>query len=104
MEPITFQLNETKSNISFPDDLGFGKIFTNHIFMMDYNEGKGWHNPIIKPLEDLPIHPATMFIHYGQAIFEGMKAYKTANDEVIIFRPDQYFKRMNNSARRMCIP
>ena len=104
MEPIVYQIEKTKNNISLPDELGFGKIFTEHIFTMDYHEDMGWHNPVIKQLENLSIHPASMFIHYGQAIFEGMKAYKTVNGDVVIFRPDQYFKRMNNSARRMCIP
>ncbi len=104
MEKITYQIKERTSDVVLPDELGFGQVFTDHVFEMDYNKEKGWHNPRIKPLEDIPMHPATMFIHYGQAIFEGMKAYKTVNGDVVIFRPEQYFKRMNNSARRMCIP
>ena len=104
MEQITYKIKERVQKIKLPKNLGFGKIFTDHIFEMDYGKDKGWYNPRIKPLDDLAMHPATMFIHYGQAIFEGLKAYKTINGEVVIFRPDQHFKRLNNSARRICIP
>jgi len=104
MEQINYNIKERTEKIQFPDNLGFGKIFTDHVFEMDYTENKGWHNPAIKPLSDLQMHPATMFIHYGQAIFEGLKAYKTVNGEVVIFRPDQHIQRLNNSARRICIP
>ncbi len=104
MEQINYNIKERTEKIQFPDNLGFGNIFTDHVFEMDYTENKGWHNPAIKPLSDLQMHPATMFIHYGQAIFEGLKAYKTVNGEVVIFRPDQHIQRLNNSARRICIP
>ncbi|RKY90667.1 MAG: branched chain amino acid aminotransferase [Ignavibacteriae bacterium] len=104
MEQIIYNIKERTEKIQFPDHLGFGNIFTDHVFEMDYTEEKGWHNPAIKPLSDLQMHPATMFIHYGQAIFEGLKAYKTVNGEVVIFRPDQHIQRLNNSARRICIP
>ena len=104
MEQINYNIKERTEKIQFPDNLGFGNIFTDHVFEMDYTENKGWHNPAIKPLSDLHMHPATMFIHYGQAIFEGLKAYKTVNGEVVIFRPDQHIQRLNNSARRICIP
>lgn len=104
MERITYNLKEKTQKIQLPKNLGFGKIFTDHVFEMDYTKDRGWHNPSIKPLDNLEVHPATMFIHYGQAIFEGLKAYKTEKGEVVIFRPDQHFKRLNNSARRICIP
>ncbi len=104
MEQINYNIKERTEKIQFPDNLGFGNIFTDHVFEMDYTEEKGWHNPAINPLSDLQMHPATMFIHYGQAIFEGLKAYKTVNGEVVIFRPDQHIQRLNNSARRICIP
>ena len=104
MEPITFKIKERTEKIQFPDNLGFGKIFTDHVFEMDYSKNKGWHSPTIKPLDKIPMHPATMFIHYGQAIFEGLKAYKTVDNEVIIFRLDEHVKRLNKSARRICIP
>ena len=104
MEQITLKTKERTENIEFPDELGFGNIFTDHIFEMNYSQNKGWYDPTIKPLEDIPMHPGTMFIHYGQSIFEGLKAYKTKDDEVVLFRPDEHFKRLNRSASRICIP
>lgn len=104
MEKIIYNIKERTEKIQFPDNLGFGNIFTDHEFEMDYTVNRGWHNPVIKPLSDIQMHPATMFIHYGQAIFEGLKAYKTVNGEVVIFRPDQHIQRLNKSARRICIP
>jgi branched-chain amino acid aminotransferase len=104
MDKINYQIKERAEKVVLPDNPGFGVIFTDHIFEMDYNPKQGWHNPVIKPLEDLSIHPATMFIHYGQAVFEGLKAYKTENGDVAIFRPDEHFKRLNRSSKRICIP
>jgi branched-chain amino acid aminotransferase len=104
MVQITVKIKERTENIEFPDELGFGNIFTDHIFEMNYTQDKGWHDPTIKSLEDIPMHPGTMFIHYGQIIFEGLKAYKTKDDEIVLFRPDEHFKRLNRSARRICIP
>lgn len=104
MEKIVFHIKERAEKVVFPEKLGFGVIFTDHVFEMDYNPDKGWHNPVIKPLEDLSIHPATMFVHYGQAVFEGLKAYKTESGNVVIFRPDEHFKRLNRSSKRICIP
>jgi branched-chain amino acid aminotransferase len=104
MEQITVTIKERTENIELPDELGFGKIFTDHIFEMNYTKDKGWHKPTIKPLEDIPMHPGTMFIHYGQSIFEGLKAYKTKDGEAVLFRPDEHFNRLNKSASRICIP
>ncbi len=104
MEQITIKIKERRENIRFPDELGFGKIFTDHIFEMNYTQEKGWHGSTIKPLADIPMHPGTMFIHYGQSIFEGLKAYKTKDGEAVLFRPDEHFKRLNRSAKRICIP
>jgi branched-chain amino acid aminotransferase len=104
MEKIKFQIKERAEKIVLPENLGFGVIFTDHIFEMDYNPNAGWHNPVIKPLEDISIHPATMFVHYGQAVFEGLKAYKTETGDVVIFRPEEHFKRLNRSSKRICIP
>jgi len=104
MDKINYQIKERAEKVVLPDNLGFGAIFTDHIFEMDYNPKQGWHNPVIKPLEDLSIHPATMFIHYGQAVFEGLKAYKTGNGDVVIFRPGEHFNRLNRSSKRICIP
>lgn len=104
MESIKYIIKERTEKIILPKNLGFGQIFTDHIFEMDYNTVKGWHNPTIRPLDSLQMHPATSFIHYGQTIFEGLKAFKTINGEVVIFRPDVHLKRLNNSAKRICMP
>lgn len=96
---------EKKSKINLPENLVFGKVFTEHIFEMDYDLSKGgWQEPKIKKLENLSIHPAAMVFHYGQAIFEGLKAYKTIDGRVALFRPQKNIERLNNSARRLCIP
>ena len=89
-----------------PDEnkLSFGKYFSDHMFVMDYVEGKGWHNPEIVPNEPFLIDPAAMVFHYGQAVFEGMKAYRTVDGKVALFRPEANFKRLNDSNDRMCIP
>ncbi|MBF0200903.1 MAG: branched-chain amino acid aminotransferase [Desulfamplus sp.] len=89
-----------------PDDslLGFGTLFTDHMFNMDYSPEKGWHDPRIEPFHDIPLSPATMTLHYGQAIFEGLKAYKTADGQIQLFRARDNFKRFNRSAKGLCIP
>ena len=66
MEKIKYRLKERAGKISIPENLGFGKVFTDHMLVMDYNEKNSWHNPIIQPVENLSLHPATMFFHYGQ--------------------------------------
>jgi branched-chain amino acid aminotransferase len=104
METIQYNIKERKSKVVLPESLGFGKIFTDHMFEMDYNEKNGWHNPTIRPVEDLPVHPASMFIHYGQAVFEGLKAFKQQSGEIVLFRADKHFERLNNSSRKICIP
>lgn len=104
MEEITFKIKKRTDKVNLPENLGFGKIFTDHLFEMDYNSEKGWHNPTIKPLENLSLHPATTFLHYGQGIFEGLKAFKTYSGEVVIFRPEKHIQRLNNSAIKVCIP
>lgn len=104
MEQIIYNIKPRISKVELPTKLGFGAIFTDHIFEMDYNPQKGWHNFTIKPVEKLSIHPAAMFIHYGQSIFEGLKAFRTINNEAVIFRPENHIKRMNYSAKRLCMP
>ena len=86
------------------DTLGFGKYFTDHMFMMDYAEGQGWHNARIIPFGPIAIHPASTVLHYGSEIFEGLKAYRRADGQVQLFRPIENIRRMNNSAERMCLP
>lgn len=86
------------------DSLGFGKYFTDHMFVMDYTDGKGWHDPQIVPYAPLSLDPACMVLHYGQAIFEGMKAYRSADGGALLFRPMNNMKRVNISNERLCIP
>ena len=104
MEQIQFEIKERKTRVVLPEPLGFGKYFTDHVFEMDYNQKDGWYNPVIHPVEDLAVHPASMFIHYGQAVFEGLKAFRQDSGDIVIFRPDKHFERLNNSSRRVCIP
>ena len=84
--------------------LGFGKIFTDHMFMMDWNSEKGWYNARIVPFENLSLHPASTVLHYGSEIFEGLKAYRTKEGKVQMFRPIENIRRMNRSAERLCLP
>ena len=84
--------------------LGFGKVFTDHMFIMDYTEGKGWHSPRIVPYADISLSPAAMVFHYGQEMFEGLKAYSADDGRVLLFRPDKNIERMNNTNERLCIP
>jgi len=84
--------------------LGFGKIFTDHMFVMNYTEGQGWHDPRIEPFHNLSMSPAAMVYHYGQEMFEGLKAYKNENGDVFLFRPDMNAKRTNKTNDRLCIP
>lgn len=90
-----------------PDDneaLNFGDIFTDHMFIMDYKEGTGWHNARIEPYSNFQIDPAAMGIHYAQEIFEGLKAYRNGNDDIYLFRPEENIRRFNSSAFRVCMP
>jgi len=89
-----------------PDDsdLTFGTIFSDHMFNMDYNPDKGWHHPRIEPYGSIPMDPATMVLHYGQEVFEGLKCYRTASGNIQLFRPKDNFKRLNRSCRKLCIP
>lgn len=85
------------------ENLAFGNTFTDHMLICDFKEGK-WQKPIIKPYEPFLIDPSAKVFHYGQAIFEGMKAYKDDNNDVWLFRPDQNLDRFNKSAVRMAMP
>lgn len=102
------ELTITRANTlkAKPDDtkLGFGTIFTDHMFNMDYTPEKGWHSPRIEPYAQMVMDPATMVLHYGQGVFEGLKAYRTASGDIQLFRPRDNFERLNRSCRLMCIP
>ena len=84
--------------------LGFGHIFTDHMLIMPYDEGQGWHDPEIVPYDNISLRPAAMCFHYGQTVFEGLKAYRTADDKIQLFRPEENFKRLNRSNERLVIP
>jgi branched-chain amino acid aminotransferase len=97
----------TKSPKAKPADeskLGFGRIFTDHMFIMNYDCGEGWHDGRIVPYAPLSLDPSAMILHYAQGVFEGLKAYRTADDRILLFRPEENFKRMNLSNERLCIP
>ena len=84
--------------------LGFGKIFTDHMFIMDYSRDAGWHDARIVPFGRVELHPASTVLHYGSEIFEGLKAYRRADGKVQMFRPIENIRRMNRSADRLCLP
>jgi len=96
-------INRSKIDQVDFDSLAFGTVFTDHMFICHYKNGS-WQEPQIKPYGPLEISPATSVLHYGQAVFEGMKAYKDESDQIFLFRPDQNFKRINRSAKRLAIP
>ena len=85
------------------ENLIFGRIFTDHMLVCDYKNGE-WQKPVIKPYEPFVLEPSAKVFHYGQAIFEGMKAYKTDSDEIWLYRPEENFKRINKSAVRLAMP
>lgn len=101
---LTVTRTETLKPKPDPNNLGFGTIFTDYMLNMDYNPQKGWHNPRIEPYGPFALDPATMFLHYGQGVFEGLKAYHTGSGRIQLFRPGENIKRMNRSCRRMCMP
>lgn len=87
-----------------PSSLGFGKYFTDYMFVMDYEEEKGWHRPRLTPYAPIMLDPSSSVFHYGQAVFEGLKAYRTEDGRVLLFRPEQNIKRLNRSCQRMSMP
>lgn len=103
MQPAIKKSDQLKSKPNV-NQLGFGIHFTDHMFNMDYHPDKGWTDPRIEPYAPLVLDPASMVLHYGQGIFEGLKAYRTAQGRIQLFRPQENFKRMNHSARKLCIP
>ncbi len=101
-----FAYNDVKQKKEKPQDdqLVFGKIFTDHMFVMDYSEPLGWHNASIVPYQPLQIEPSAMVFHYAQSVFEGLKAYRTDNGSIELFRPEKNMERLNRSNDRLCIP
>jgi branched-chain amino acid aminotransferase len=86
------------------EGIPFGTYFSDHMFLMNYTEGQGWHDARIVPYGPLSLEPTTMVLHYAQEIFEGLKAYRTADGKIQLFRPTENIARMNRSAEKLCIP
>lgn len=101
-----FSITKTTSPKQKPDadTLRFGQVFTDHMFIMEYSPDKGWHNGRVQPYAPLQIDPAAAVFHYAQEMFEGLKAYKSKDGRVLLFRPDMNAKRTTNTNERMCIP
>ena len=97
---------KTQNPKTKPDSstLGFGTVFTDHMFIMDWNKETGWHDARIVPFANISLHPASTVLHYGSEIFEGLKAYRRKDGKVQLFRPMENIRRMNNSAERLCLP
>jgi branched-chain amino acid aminotransferase len=103
---MELKISQTDRLAPKPQDsqLGFGNIFTDHMFNMDYHPEKGWHDARIESYQPIEMDPATMVLHYGQAVFEGLKAFRTASDKIHLFRAGENFKRLNRSCAALCIP
>ncbi len=100
---IQVELSPKKKEIPPIDKLGFGQFFSDHQFVAKYTEGKGWYEAKIEPLQPLPLHPAASVLHYGQALFEGMKAFRQKSGQIVLFRPEYNAKRMQQGAERLCM-
>src|SRR5262245_59241036 len=85
-------------------DLGFGTDFTDHMFVMNYQEDKGWYHPRVEPYGPFSLDPATAVLHYGQGLFEGLKAFRGKDGKIRLFRPQKHVERLNVTAQRLCNP
>lgn len=105
---MSIQIKTVKTTRPLPkpdqSDLGFGRYHTDHMFIMDYTSGIGWHDARIVPYAELELDPSSMVLHYGQAVFEGLKAYKSRDGRVLLFRADKNAERLNISNDSVCIP
>ena len=101
---IRIRKTDTPGVMPQEDTLGFGRIFTDHMLVVDWSEDKGWYDARIEPFHNISIHPASTVLHYGAEVFEGMKAYRRADGGVQLFRPMENVKRMNRSAERLSLP
>jgi branched-chain amino acid aminotransferase len=104
MELKILPIQTPKPRIDDESQLAFGKTFTDRMFVMEYDTGKGWHSARIQPYEPLSLDPAAMVLHYSQEIFEGLKAFRRPDGRIAMFRPKDNMHRFNASARRMCMP
>jgi branched-chain amino acid aminotransferase len=103
-DPIRIQRTTSKKERPKDKDLAFGTVFTDHMFVANFEEEKGWYDPRIEPYAPLPLDPATAVLHYGQSLFEGLKAFRGKDGRVRLFRPQKHVDRLNRTAQRMCIP
>ena len=104
MEEIKIQRATTLKPKPDFKTLGFGKVFSDHMFLMTYTAGQGWHDPRIVPYGPFTLEPSAMVFHYAQEVFEGLKAYRTADGRIQLFRPIDNARRLNDSCERLCIP
>lgn len=104
LQSLEIELTTNKKQQPAAEQLGFGNYFTDHMFIMDYSTDKGWHKPRIIPYQPIVLDPAAKVFHYGQTIFEGLKAYKTDDGRVLLFRPQKNIQRMNRSNERLSVP
>ena len=97
MIPISITRTTNPKQPPADETLRFGKVFTDHMFMMDYHEGKGWHDPRVVPYQNFVMDPATCVLHYGQTIFDGLKAFRGKDGHIRIFRGADHSRRLNKS-------
>ena len=103
-DAIRINLATTRKARPKDTDLTFGTVFTDHMFVCDFQEEKGWYDPRVEPYGPLTLDPACAVLHYAQGIFDGLKAFRGRDGKIRLFRPHKHVDRLNNSARRMCIP
>lgn len=104
IEVLPLSHEQMKKKVTDESQLGFGKLFTDRMLLVEWTAGKGWHSARIKPYEPFMLDPATSVLHYAQEIFEGLKAYKWEDGRVALFRPEMNVRRFNQSAARLCMP
>ena len=103
-DPIRITRAATRKSRPKDSELGFGTVFTDHMFLANFQEEKGWYDPRIEPYAPIPMDPAAAVLHYAQAVFDGLKAFHGVDGKIRLFRPQKHVERLNNSAKRLCIP
>jgi branched-chain amino acid aminotransferase len=103
-DPIRITRAATRKTRPKDSELGFGTLFTDHMFLANFQEKKGWYDPRIEPYAPIPMDPASAVLHYAQAVFDGLKAFRGVDGKIRLFRPQKHIERLNQSAKRLCIP